>query len=1151
MSERQSYESRMADLKFKRFASHWQSIHGQAATIDDCKPHSTDDDSNISPGEMEGTQRSAMSVLKGLRVGQGGMIWGPDGGLLGKVQDDGLANPEELEGYPLNERGEVYEDGQKIGQAFVYETFAGTKSRSAHDHTFYRMKPDENGLYHCPYAALGVCWYKPQGLKFRFDKHLDSHLKPYRCNLGECVDTQFSSTGCLLRHEKEVHKLHQHGAKAYTDHNYNEVESSEETVTPPVPKTSSHGNAATQRMHDAHKSPHVWSFQNGDHFLRNEYRDEEDASENIEEVHVLSPPATMYDKTPSSEWKYNVGRKGFDLHRRPKHTTTSVPQYHPKPTTIPASIEPEQPKETFTEHNGKVVVDVDFLHKLESKISDLQSRVEVCEGVPGSPTNSSSSDGADSVDSVSELGDKGGRAARYSQDFDDETISYEPEVRKGQRAAEAVGGPSLEIARWNHFSENQRFEAVRGGTSAPTILEIPADRPLLTVVSEYDRNQFWRRRVEIASPAFFDLLKKVSQHNISDLVLHEGVFYLMEPLMVLFLNRKQLTDHVENTKEPTQAKELATVILDFLKSDFGDISRALDNFESVTPPNLVKYSDLWMLYRPGTTVYSRANGEWEAFIIDSLDGMQVRRPSPDNSHALTRLDLRAWSINFDGEVYGRVWSIHCIAPFHSVRDISSLPLVPERFLLDGNTIRELLVSRGKKFCALQGQHCQARETSPQQSTHVMVDHLTYQKRNGWLISIDGKYGPSSAKEKNWKDNRYSDWDTSGEAFDRRPRRYTSPRSLVRHFEDEYCSRDYELESIDKLEDAQAEPCRSYSTDRPLHIVVRGFEQYNLIRPDAEMDELTLMLCPQHVRGFCLQDKMWKFLNVSQLEPVSFQENAWGRLVLDEEYKDILEAMVSSHIDKVAGLRGSAGGKGLSILLHGKPGVGKTLTAESVAEHFRKPLFPVTCNDIGISLTRFDEKLEEVSDYATKWGAILLFDEADVLLQARRDYECANLKRNDLVSSFLRFIEYYQGIVFIATNRVSRFDEALMPRIDITLGLPPLDRGRRAGIWHNQIQDLFDEGIINASQSADLRLLAQQKWSKDDINGHQIKKAVESARILAEKKGKTLGYKQIEMMLKIGREFEERVGHSAKEKEKRPRNEEGNDDLEGFEQVEKP
>lgn len=60
--------------------------------------------------------------------------------------------------------------------------------------------------------------------------------------------------------------------------------------------------------------------------------------------------------------------------------------------------------------------------------------------------------------------------------------------------------------------------------------------------------------------------------------------------------------------------------------------------------------------------------------------------------------------------------------------------------------------------------------------------------------------------------------------------------------------------------------------------------------------------------------------------MSFQENAWDRLVLDEEYKDVLETMVSSHVDKVAGLRGPAGGKGLSILLHGEPGVGKTLTA---------------------------------------------------------------------------------------------------------------------------------------------------------------------------------------------------------------------------------
>lgn len=169
MSERQSYESRMADLKLKRFASHWQSTHGQTVGCESSEPRSTENNST-SPGKTENAQRSALSVFKGLRVGQAGMIWGSDGTLLGKVQDDGLANPEELEGYPLTEKGEILdEDGQKIGQARVHETLAGTRFRNARDHKFYKMKPDEEGQYHCPYAGLEMCSYRPQMLKSIFE----------------------------------------------------------------------------------------------------------------------------------------------------------------------------------------------------------------------------------------------------------------------------------------------------------------------------------------------------------------------------------------------------------------------------------------------------------------------------------------------------------------------------------------------------------------------------------------------------------------------------------------------------------------------------------------------------------------------------------------------------------------------------------------------------------------------------------------------------------------------------------------------------------------------------------------------------------------------------------------------------------------------
>lgn len=41
-------------------------------------------------------------------------------------------------------------------------------------------------------------------------KHLDSHLKPYRCKQSGCAENPFSSTACLLRHEREAHGMHNH-----------------------------------------------------------------------------------------------------------------------------------------------------------------------------------------------------------------------------------------------------------------------------------------------------------------------------------------------------------------------------------------------------------------------------------------------------------------------------------------------------------------------------------------------------------------------------------------------------------------------------------------------------------------------------------------------------------------------------------------------------------------------------------------------------------------------------------------------------------------------------------------------------------------------------------------------------------------------------
>lgn len=153
--------------------------------------------------------------------------------------------------------------------------------------------------------------------------------------------------------------------------------------------------------------------------------------------------------------------------------------------------------------------------------------------------------------------------------------------------------------------------------------------------------------------------------------------------------------------------------------------------------------------------------------------------------------------------------------------------------------------------------------------------------------------------------------------------------------------------------------------------------------------------------------------VDSIQEIDWSVHAFDRLLLRSQYKKMILAFVKSHLNSVddfddvikgkgeishyANVHDFANiklGQGFIMLLCGDPGVGKTLTAESVAEEMKQPLYAMTAGELGSNTDDVETSLQRVLNLCAKWHAVLLMDECDVFLEQR---SATDLERNKLVS----------------------------------------------------------------------------------------------------------------------------------------------------------
>jgi SpoVK/Ycf46/Vps4 family AAA+-type ATPase len=144
------------------------------------------------------------------------------------------------------------------------------------------------------------------------------------------------------------------------------------------------------------------------------------------------------------------------------------------------------------------------------------------------------------------------------------------------------------------------------------------------------------------------------------------------------------------------------------------------------------------------------------------------------------------------------------------------------------------------------------------------------------------------------------------------------------------------------------------------------------------------------------------------------------------------------------------GRGVSAILAGPPGTGKTMVAQLVARDLGYDLYVIELSQVVNKYIGETEKnLAKVFDEAERSHAVLFFDEADALFAKRTEVRSSNDRYANLEVNFLlQRMETYDGVTLLATNLEQGLDEAFKRRVRFSIQFELPDAGERERLWRS-------------------------------------------------------------------------------------------------------
>src|SRR5690554_75201 len=210
-----------------------------------------------------------------------------------------------------------------------------------------------------------------------------------------------------------------------------------------------------------------------------------------------------------------------------------------------------------------------------------------------------------------------------------------------------------------------------------------------------------------------------------------------------------------------------------------------------------------------------------------------------------------------------------------------------------------------------------------------------------------------------------------------------------------------------------------------------------------------------------RNKIIKLKNKNNMLEQKFPKVTLSDLVVSEELefkiRRILKEYKKSNILRKNGLKNRS-----RILLAGKPGTGKTMTASIIAHELNLPLYMIQLDKL---ITKYmgetSVKLRQVFEQIYEIRGVYLFDEFDAIGSDRSlDNDVGEMRR--ILNSFLQHLEEDNSysVIIAATNNPVLLDKALFRRFDDVLEYKNPDISQIRRLFEMKLKGIASNGVFS-------------------------------------------------------------------------------------------